>query len=71
MASSFIGGAILSAASSALYASGGWGAVCALGAGTASVALAVWLITERGISSRAQPDSDVVEDVRVGEHIRS
>ena len=43
MVSCFLGGAILSALASALYASGGWGAVCALGAVTAALGLLVWL----------------------------
>lgn len=55
MVSYFLGGAILSAATSAVYASGGWSSVCVLGAATALAALAVWAVTElawgrRGVS---------------------
>lgn len=37
----------MSAAASALYATGGWSAVCVLGAAVAAVALLIWLATER------------------------
>jgi len=47
MVANFAGGAVLSAATSALYATAGWGGVCALGAGASAVALCVWLLTER------------------------
>jgi predicted MFS family arabinose efflux permease len=47
MVAYFAGGASLSAAASALYASDGWGGSCALGAVAAAVALVVWLATER------------------------
>ncbi len=46
MVAFFLGGAVLSAATSVLYASDGWSAVCVLGAGTATVALGLWAITE-------------------------
>jgi predicted MFS family arabinose efflux permease len=46
MVSCFLGGALLSAASSVLFASSGWGAVCGLGAATAVLALAGWAATE-------------------------
>jgi predicted MFS family arabinose efflux permease len=46
MVAYFMGGVVLSAATSALYSGGGWPAVCALGAGTAAVGLIAWLITE-------------------------
>jgi predicted MFS family arabinose efflux permease len=45
MVSYFLGGTLLSAATSALYASGGWSAVCELGAATAGVALFIWLVS--------------------------
>ena len=46
MVAHFSGGVVLSAATSALYSSGGWEA-CALGAGIAAVGLITWLVTER------------------------
>ena len=46
MVAYFLGGTVLSAATSALYAGAGWEAVCALGAGTSAVALAAWVATE-------------------------
>ena len=52
MVAYFLGGVALSAATSALYGVGGWGAVCALGAGTAAVGLAAWLITEYAMTGR-------------------
>jgi predicted MFS family arabinose efflux permease len=52
MVAYFLGGAAWSAITSALYGSSGWGAVCILGAATALLALAVWLVTEA--SSRAR-----------------
>jgi predicted MFS family arabinose efflux permease len=64
MVAYFMGGVALSAASTALYSAGGWGAVCALGAATAAVGLVSWLVTERVMTGRlpigtraaAQPD---------------
>jgi predicted MFS family arabinose efflux permease len=47
MVAYFMGGVILSAITSALYSSGGWGAVCVLGAATAAIGLLAWLVTER------------------------
>jgi predicted MFS family arabinose efflux permease len=47
MVAYFAGGASMSAAASALYATGGWSAVCVLGAAVAAVALLIWLATER------------------------
>jgi predicted MFS family arabinose efflux permease len=47
MVACFLGGAVFSAAASALYASGGWGAVCVLGALTGVTGLAIWLASER------------------------
>jgi predicted MFS family arabinose efflux permease len=47
MVAYFVGGVSLSAATSGLYAVAGWGAVCGLGAGTAVVALAVWVVWSR------------------------
>lgn len=42
MVAYFVGGAICSAVAGTVYASGGWLAVCALGAATGVVALGVW-----------------------------
>ena len=47
MVAYFMGGVILSAITSALYSSGGWGAVCVLGAATAAIGILAWLVTER------------------------
>ena len=44
MVSYFLGGAVFSALASALYASGGWSAVCGLGAGAAVLALIAWTL---------------------------
>jgi hypothetical protein len=52
MVAYFSGGVALSAGTSALYSSGGWGAACALGAGTAAVGLITWLVTERVMTDR-------------------
>jgi predicted MFS family arabinose efflux permease len=52
MVAYFLGGVALSAATSALYSSGGWGAVCVLGAATATVGLVAWLVTERVMTGR-------------------
>jgi predicted MFS family arabinose efflux permease len=43
----FLGGAAMSAVTSALYASNGWESVCVLGAATSAVGLLLWLVTER------------------------
>jgi predicted MFS family arabinose efflux permease len=56
MASYFFGGAVLSALTSSLYASGGWSGVCLLGAVTAGFALVVWVLTWFGLRSRARTD---------------
>jgi predicted MFS family arabinose efflux permease len=50
MVAYFLGGALLSAITSSLYASDGWSAVCLLGGGTAAVALAVWAITQAAMA---------------------
>jgi predicted MFS family arabinose efflux permease len=52
----FLGGAALSAATTALYATVGWSGVCILGAATATVAVGVWLATERRTRGRRYPD---------------
>jgi predicted MFS family arabinose efflux permease len=46
MVSYFLGGAALSAISSAVYASDGWDAVCVVGAATGLAALALWTAAE-------------------------
>ena len=53
MVAYFLGGAALSAITSSLYGSGGWGGVCVLGAGTALLALVAWAITE--VAARRVP----------------
>ena len=58
MVAYFLGGVTLSAAASALYASGGWEAVCALGAGTAAVGLISWIVTERVMTGRLPIGAD-------------
>ncbi|MEO6857732.1 MAG: hypothetical protein ABI323_04000 [Solirubrobacteraceae bacterium] len=45
MVSCFLGGAILSALSTSLYASAGWSAVCILGGITAVIALLSWVMS--------------------------
>jgi len=46
MVSYFLGGAALSAISSAVYSSDGWGGVCVVGAATGLAALALWTAAE-------------------------
>jgi predicted MFS family arabinose efflux permease len=46
MVACFLGGALLSAATSALYAGSGWNGVCVLGAAAALLALVAWIVTE-------------------------
>jgi predicted MFS family arabinose efflux permease len=61
MVAYFLGGAVLSALTSTLYASDGWDGVCAIGVATAALALAVWAVTElprRARSRRAGPQPD-------------
>jgi predicted MFS family arabinose efflux permease len=58
MVAYFSGGVALSAATSALYSSGGWGAVCALGAATAALGLITWLVTERMMTGRLPIGAD-------------
>ncbi len=58
MVAYFSGGVALSAATSALYSSGGWEAVCALGAATAGVGLITWLVTERAMTGRLPIGAD-------------
>jgi predicted MFS family arabinose efflux permease len=53
MVALFLGGVLGSLASAAVYGAAGWGAVCALGAVIAAVALTIWAISERAVE-RAQ-----------------
>jgi predicted MFS family arabinose efflux permease len=66
MVSYFLGGAILSAATSSLYASAGWDGVCLLGAATAVAMLVVWLISSytlrAGQRTRSEPGLIQAED---------
>jgi MFS family permease len=67
MVSSFIGAAVLSAVTSSLYASDGWNGVCVLGAATAALNLAVWVISliavrDRGRQARLAPAADCPGD---------
>jgi predicted MFS family arabinose efflux permease len=49
MVAYFTGGTLLSSVTAALYAADGWGAVCALGAGTGAAGLLAWALTARRI----------------------
>ena len=53
MVSYFLGGAVLSALTSTLYSTSGWGGVCVLGAATAGLALVIWAATATLARSRA------------------
>jgi predicted MFS family arabinose efflux permease len=52
MVAYFLGGVVLSAATSALYASDGWPAVCVLGVATAAVGMITWLVSEQVMTGR-------------------
>ncbi len=54
MVAYFLGGAALSAITSSLYGSDGWGGVCVLGGATGLIALVVWAVTE--VAARRRPD---------------
>ncbi|MFZ1994505.1 MAG: MFS transporter [Solirubrobacteraceae bacterium] len=54
MVAYFLGGAALSAITSSLYGSAGWGGICILGGVTALLALVVWAVTDAGARSRAR-----------------
>lgn len=60
MVSYFVGGAVLSAATSSLYAGDGWSGVCVLGAVTAALALATWAISSIRFRARARRNVDAV-----------
>jgi len=54
MVAYFLGGAALSAITSAMYGSDGWSGVCVLGGATALLALVIWAVTE--VAARRRPD---------------
>jgi predicted MFS family arabinose efflux permease len=60
MVAYFLGGAALSAITSSLYGSDGWGGVCVLGGGTALLALVAWAVTEAAARRRPEPAHAVV-----------
>jgi predicted MFS family arabinose efflux permease len=64
MVSYFLGGAILSAVTSTLYSSAGWDGVCLLGAITAAIMLAGWVISSYALRDdrRARPEPSLAED---------
>ncbi len=62
MVAYFLGGAVLSALTSSLYASQGWDGVCVLGAATAGLALAVWAVTEAMARWRPQRRAPAAAD---------
>ena len=51
----FSGGAVGSLLAAVVYRTGGWPAACLLGAGLATLALAVWIATRRRIGSPCDP----------------
>jgi predicted MFS family arabinose efflux permease len=55
MVAYFLGGAAMSAISSALYGADGWSGICVLGAVTALLALVVWVVTEAAARRRPDP----------------
>jgi MFS family permease len=64
MVSFFLGGAVLSAISAAVWASSGWTGVCVVGAVTAALALVSWVVTE--LVSRERRRSGVRRPVTEG-----
>jgi hypothetical protein len=58
MVAYFMGGVVLSTATSALYSVGGWSAVCILGAATAAFGLAAWLVSEYAMTGRLPIGAD-------------
>ena len=68
MVAYFLGGAAWSALTAALYGTSGWSGVCILGAATALLALAVWIVTEavgRG-RTRRQPCHALADRIGAG-----
>jgi predicted MFS family arabinose efflux permease len=68
MVAYFLGGAAWSALTAALYGASGWSGVCILGAATALLALAVWIVTEAMGRSRVrrQPCHALADRVGAG-----
>jgi predicted MFS family arabinose efflux permease len=68
MTGNFTCGAIASAASAAVWSSGGWGAVCALGAACAGVSLVVWTLGRLlGLTGDVRPGAGALELARARE----
>lgn len=61
MVAYFLGGVILSAITSQLYAADGWEAVCLLGAITAAIALVAWALTARSVGAARVAQPSVLE----------
>ncbi|HET8977447.1 MAG TPA: MFS transporter [Solirubrobacteraceae bacterium] len=59
MVAYFLGGAVLSAVTSSLYAGDGWSGVCLLGGATAALALVVWAGTELSARSSRRMSATV------------
>jgi predicted MFS family arabinose efflux permease len=62
MVSFFLGGAALSAVSSAVYASNGWDGVCVVGAASALVTLLLWAAAE--LRARTRRPAHLAQDIR-------
>jgi len=62
MATFFLGGTVMSAATAVVYDTIGWGGVCVLGAVTALFGFVFWAITERVIARRVAVQN--TEDIR-------
>lgn len=67
MTGNFTCGAIASAAAATLWNSGGWGAICTLGAGCAGAALAVWAAGRLGLIGDVPPGARTLELARAEE----
>jgi hypothetical protein len=67
MTGNFTCGAIASAASAAVWSSGGWGAVCALGGACAGTSLAVWTLGRLGLTGDVRPGARPLELARAHE----
>ena len=65
MVAYFLGGAISSALTSALYSSGGWSAVCLLGAATAGAALLAWLLSDAALRRMAERKAARLATIRM------
>jgi hypothetical protein len=62
MVSFFLGGAALSAVTSALYSSDGWDGVVVIGAASALATLSLWAAAE--LRSRVQHAPELAQDIR-------